>query len=342
MRLGPTVLGLGAALLLGVPVAQAAPEPSPVIDADVRPTVAVVGRDGVPAHVLEAVAFELDQAGFVVASPTARVGATIHVGGVDEAWRIEVDNHVRGVEVRGNAGTESAALLAVELLLASDVKAVAKPEPEPRPEPRDPVPTELEATTEIGALRTSAPMAPPRELPWSLGVGLAAANIGPIGVGVDLHHDWNRATLGVGLEGGLLTGYSEEIDLGVTRGIAGGGFARARVGAAFVSRPGRGVRPTIGASTALMAPFLRSRYAGPDPRDPGTHLDANGTTAGLLFVPSADVGLRIALRSKASLALGVRVGPRIDLVALRLVDGTVFATAPWFGAATVAMRFGLG
>lgn len=331
------VAGLG----LGAPSAQAAPEQ------DTRPSVAIVTRGEAPAELLDAIIFELDQAGYeVVANPTARVAATIHVGLDGEQYRIEIDNHARGVRVGADAAEDSVALLSVELLVASSVKAPEpKPEPEPEPERRPP-PSEpatlVETPEHFGVLRAVAPTPRASTPPWSLGVGLAAASIGPVGIALDLHRDWSRATVGLGLEGAVLAGATVDVNEDALRQIDAGWIMRTHVSTAFVARPGRRVRPSVGAGTELMVPFVRSRYLGPAPDHPDAVLDANGTNAGLFFVPTANLGLRVAVRERSALSLGVRAGPRVGVVPIRLVDGTTYPTPPWFLAATVGMRFGLG
>ena len=306
---------------------------------------AIVARDGASVELLDAIAFELDQAGFdVVASPTARVSATIHVSPEGQRYRIEVDNHRRGVSVGADAAQGDLALLSVELLVASSVKTPER-EPEAQPERRAPT---VKATTPVetpdtsGVLRVVASAPRAGNPPWSLGIGLAVASIGPVGVALDLHRDWSRATVGLGLEGAVLTGATVDVDEDALREIDAGGILRTRLSAAFVARAGRRVRPTIGAGTELMVPFVRSRFVGPDPARPATLLDANGTNAGLFFVPTASLGLRIAVRERSALSLSARAGPRIGAVPIRLVDGTTYPTPPWFVAATIGMRFGLG
>lgn len=334
-----------AGLVLGAPSARAAPQT--VAGQEVRPPVAIVTRGEAPTELLDAIAFELDQAGYaVVANPTARVAATIHVGLDGERYRIEIDNHARGVTVDADAAEDSVALLSVELLVASSVKT-PESEPEPRPEPERRAPTkervtQVETHEHSGVLRAVAPAPQASATAWSVGIGLTAASIGPVGVALDVHRDWSRATVGLGLEGAVLAGSTVDVDEEALREIDAGGLMRTGLFAAFVARPGRRVRPSVGAGTELMVPFVRSRYLGPDPARPDTVLDANGTNAGLFFVPTASLGLRIAVRERSALSLGVRAGPRVALVPIQLVDGTTYPTPPWFFAATIGMRFGLG
>ena len=309
--------------------------------------VAVVTRGQAPTELLEAIAFELDQAGFqVVTSPTARVAATIHVSVEGERCRVEIDNHARGVGVGADAAADDVALLSVELLVASNVKtAEVEPEPEPAPERRPPraEPAQLMETPEhASALHAVATAPRAAAAPWSVGVGLAAASIGPLGVALDLHRDWRRASVGAGLEGAVLAGSTVDVDADVVREINAGGILRTGLAAAFVARPGARVRPTIGAGAELMVPFVRSRYRGPDPAHPEARLNANGTNAGLFLVPTANVGMRVAIRERSSVSLGVRTGPRLELVPIRLVDSSTYPTSRWFFAATVGMRFSAG
>jgi len=336
-----------AGLVVGAPVASAAP-PDPVVgDGETRPSVAISVRGDPPDGLVEAVAFELDQAGFeVVTIPTARVSATIYLAATQSGCRIAIDNHVRGVTVDGQTTPDDAALLSVELLVASSVKAAPEPEPEPQPEPprrRSPEPRPIvPAAKQPGVLRTVADPPRPRTTAWSVGLGLAASSIGLVGVAADLVRDWRRATVGFGLEGAVLPSSTVDVDLAQARKIDAGGLLRGRFAASFIARPGQRVQPTLGAGAELMVPIVHNRYRGEDISEPGTRVDASGLSMGLFFVPTADLGLRIGVGERSALSLGVRTGPRIDIIPIRLVDGTGYRTSRWFVAATVGMRFGVG
>ncbi len=315
-----------------------------------RPRVAVVPSDArVPREVLDALRFELDQAGYDAADEPGSVAVTIVITVDDERWRLDVNDSTNNVQLHAEGASADSpgtiGLVAVELLVESSVESSVEPrvestEPELAPEPAasgppDTSPPDTAPSPARGADDPPASVTPePRARAWALEAGVVGASLGVVGLMINLQRRWPRAAFGLGLEGGFLAvAVTESTAIG-NLSTGSGGFVRGRVSGAYVFRSGSRARPHLGGGIELAVPLLRSRFEGD-----GVLVD--GLEYGLALAPVGELGLSVELQPRLALVLALRGGPLFELAELPLADGRSYAWRPWFLAGSVAFRFDL-
>lgn len=335
------VTGALAAMLLAVPIASPASawmqaHPGAEIESAPRPYSALsvhTPSDRAWLEAAEAIAFELDQAGYRIVPDGMSAGATMTVSHDAHGWSIVLVDATGNlvVEAAGHAGEspQMVGLHAVELVHASrlDVPldrqqrspATSRPAEAPRPTlpPTPPEPT-----------KTSA---------WAFELGLGVSSLGLLGPRLGFAHHWARAELGAGVEGGL--GNAGNISYPMTRDQWALGNPRAVLRStlelAYAFRPRHRLRPLLGVSNELVVPVIASSYRG---RDPAVELDT--VEYGVFWTPGLDVGTRFIVGPKLALRAAVRAGPLVALRRVAVASGGVFEHPQGVATATMSLLFG--
>lgn len=331
---------LGVLLAPGVASSAAAPsqaDSGPQLKAPTRRSTIAVRTP--PGHAwpqaVEAIAFELDQAGYRIVPDGVQPGATVTVSHDAHRWRLVLLDTAQNLvlEATGYDG-ESAQMLglhAVELLHASRLDVPKHRQQQPAAPPR-PEPT---------TARTEPVPGPRPPKPWVLDVGLGVSSVGLLGPRLGFARHWQRVELGAALEGGF--GNAGNIDYPASRDDWFLGRPRAVVRStlefAYVSRPGRRLRPLVGVSSELVAPIVASTHAARDP-DSGFDIVLDTVEVGVLWAPGVDVGTRVALGPRLALRAALRVGPLVSLHPVDLADGGTFRLPRGAATATVSFLFG--
>ncbi len=289
----------------------------------------------------EEIQFELEQGGFesTVAGSGAWCPLRLTWAPTASGWTLTLFDrrweHITEQGGEDTAATSEVAFLAVEFVYAwTRGQVMESPEiaaAAPSTSDKEPGPPDL-------AVGSSFELegAPIREHPWELEIGTAFASLGPAGALVGLRRRWTRFEVGVAAEGSYLGAANENVqDDGSMTSFGRGGVARARVSAGWRLRPAARVRPMLGLGSELVIPIVQSRVESPD-------IDVNGPRAGVYWVPSAELGLRFDLRRSLGMSVGVRGGPSVSVTPLRLPDGSVLPTNPFFLGGGVGLTFGVG
>lgn len=320
-----------------------------------RPTVRLESPDGAEwPEALDAIAFELDQAGYIVVrgeDPSAT--ETIIVERMDARWRLRCAREQGPAKEQFGQVAEGptyVAMLAVELLLATrtqpmDSDEIAEPEPVERPTPepaKDVVVPPIDGARDTGSLRATRTWHHnPRR--WAAELGANASSIGSIGsLGLELGlvRLWTRTEVGLVLGAGSLAGSEEDTSVnGDSSSVEMYSIAKARLAVTYVSRPGRRVRPSAGVASGFAVPFVSSTATRVNLHD-GSRLDSRTADAGLLWMPSAVGGLRVGIQPGLAWQLTARVGPVLTLRRPELAAGGRFDFSDWFAGATMGLVFG--
>ncbi len=309
-------------------------------------------RQGAWQDAVTSIEFELEQAGYAVsrsAETPASTTLTVQYEG-DQGWVLHLEDSVRGLrlEARGSRGASAqvVGLHAVEMIHASrlDLPKPARRAPDPAPvvrlEPRQPPPS-------ADPLEPAPP--PPDSTNWALEIGVSSSNVGLLGPRLGVVHRWTRAELGfaagagffsnkqqVGAPAGLGT-LHRPTDLGPAwtshRTIA---VLRSGLAAAYVFRPGRELRPSLGVSSEVVVPLVDTGFFQQEPFQSLTQLDY-----GVAWVPALEVGARLALSPKLALRGAIRVGPALPFKDISIVKSSQAITFPrGVATANLSLLFG--
>jgi len=276
---------------------------------------------------VEAIEFELDQAGYAVVDE-ADADGTITVRRGPRGWGLVVDDPSRGVqfEAEGHLGQSApvVGLHAVELVHASWLDAARrKAAPEQTPAP---------------TLAPPEDVPPKRVSPWRFDLGVTISTLGLVGPRLGASRHWPRAELTLALEGGFDQPSETSHGQGGTRWHRDArpkATARALVGAAYVGRPGRRIRPLLGGTLEAPAPIVGSEYFD---SDPPVHLET--IEFGVFFAPGAETGAHWILGPHVALRTTVRAGPLVTIVPVDLAGGGTYPTPRWFATGTMSLLFG--
>lgn len=290
-----------------------------------------------------AVRFEIDQAGLRVrgADQPCPACLSLTLEGQSGDWTLCVFDST-GRERARHRGTESdpawVGLVAVELLLAASEPVADPPEPSPpTPERPDRIAPDPSAQPTI---RKTAPAAPSRPRTWVPEVSVGSSNIGIIGLGLGLRHRWRSAELGLALEGAYRGHQTVEIGgPDEVFAVNPGAVLRTRLVGAYAFRPGKRLRPSVGLACEFVVPFVDSEYRG-DGADSVGATEASVDSVGALWVPAAELGLRLRLSAPVDLVVSGRIGPTVTLVAPELADGGTLELPPFFAGGTAGFAFG--
>ncbi|MEM6994628.1 MAG: hypothetical protein AAF721_29200 [Myxococcota bacterium] len=322
------------ALLLPLPAAaatRAVAESAPVA-ATARSAIAVrTPPDGGWPAAAEAIAFELDQAGYRVVPTGVEAGATLTVSRDAGGWTIVLLDATRSLvlEATGRDGEspQMVGLHAVELLHASrlDVPKQRRQQPAPvvaRPRPATPHP--------------EAP-APATRHAWAADVGVGVSSLGLVGPRLGVAHHWRRAELGAALEAGF--GNAGNVDYPTSRDDWWLGRPRAvlrsTVALSYVTRPGRRLRPLLGVASDLVAPIVASTH---QTREPALVIDT--VEVGAFWAPGIDVGARVVLGPQLAVRAALRAGPLVTLRPVDVASGGTLRLPRGIATATLSFLFG--
>ena len=111
--------------------------------------------------------------------------------------------------------------------------------------------------------------------------------------------------------------------------------ARVVVGAAYLGRPGRRIRPLLGGTLEAIAPIVTSEYFDAESR---LHLET--IEFGMFFAPGAEAGAHWSLAPHLALRTAARAGPLVTVMPIDLAGGGTFSTPRWFATGTVSLLFG--
>ncbi len=292
-------------------------------------------RGAWPAAV-SSIEFELDQAGYSVApSPATPTSATLTVAYEgDGGWVLVLEDSVRDLRLEARGGRDTSpqiiGLHAVEMIHASRLdlpkptRRAPAPPPAPIAEPTSPPPPAATAPTRQ-VLRPA-----PDPTSWALDVGVTVSNLGLLGPRIGAVHRWARAELGLVAEAGFFeTGrfVGQRVGLGPLRpppdlaptwtGHRTVVVPRLGLVGAYVFRPGRAFRPSLGVSNELVMPWVDTEFVGQAPFRQRTRLGY-----GVAWVPALELAARLATRPKLAIRAAVRIGPTVALKDIPIVESS--------------------
>lgn len=302
--------------------------------------------DGAWPEAVDAIVFELEQAGLMVEDSTTDAAPRVVVELSGETWELSVIDPARAVELHASGEeTDSpylVALHAVELVLESQLAAQNVTE-DPIPEPARPAEQAPLAEPQLGVATHSRPPvqpAPPRA--WGVALGITGSSMGLVGLSAGVRHRWSRLELGLGIAGGMFA--APEVDLAEGGESSGrGGFVRAGLGLGYLARPGKRVRPLLGLDNDVVVPMVWSSFSSRTPAGPNGEtidVDESGISAGAFWTPTAQLGVQVGIRERLGFRAALYGGPSLTLAAMQMSENASVGIPNWVIGGTTALVFG--
>ncbi len=317
--------------------APASDEPAIVIDCE-------PGAQSIA--VSEAIAFELDQAGYRTSaepSDPTNTRLSLHIG--DERWELVLVDTARDLRLVASGSADDApaeiGVHAAELVYAAQSTPVARPSPArevtpPRRTP--PVSVAVSHTPQPAALRATAPVPVPKPRLWGFAFSATASSLGTLGALLEARRRWTYLEVGASLGGGSYSSVDETTEASRQVSVAGSGFVSVGVGGAVVLRSDRKLRPRLGLDSDFIAPIVTSRYSSTGGVTGGS-LDVSGTDVYLMWAPALTTGFDVSVGPRLSIRTALRGGVTAALRNGPVAGGGAHDVPRWFYGGSVGLVF---